>query len=524
MHAAFVAAGIFLSRILGLVRESLKARYLGASGSIAADAFQQSFQIPNLLQNMFGEGVLSASFIPVYSRALARGNREEADRLAGAIGVLMALTTSVLVLVGVLLTPLLVSVIAPGFSGDRRELTIQLTRVLFPGAGLLVFGAWCLGILNSHKKFFLSYAAPVVWNLAMIVALLFYRDNAPVPLAIKVAWASVIGSALLVLVQLPTVFSVATAMRASLGRGNPDVRTVVRNFTPAFVGRGVVQISSYVDQMIASYLAIGAVALLAYSRTIVMLPISLFAMSVSAAELPAMASTRDEDAAEHIRGRLSAGLRQIAFFVVPSAIAFLLLGDVIAAALFQSGRFTAADTRFTWGILAAASIGLLATSLARLYSSAFYALQDTKTPLRMAIARVVIAAALGAFAALYGPRLLGIPAQWGAAGLALASSIAGWVEFLLLRGRMHGRVGGSGLPIGVLGRLMAAGFVAGAAAFGLKLWLADAHRFVIAGVVLGVFGALYLGLAIALKVPEARGFVRRVTRRGARGNPGQGAG
>lgn len=513
MHAAFVAAGIFLSRILGLVRESLKARYLGASGSIAADAFQQSFQIPNLLQNLFGEGVLSASFIPVYSRALARGNNEEADRLAGAIGVLLALATSVLVLAGVLLAPLLVSVIAPGFEGDRRELTIRLTRVLFPGAGLLVFGAWCLGILNSHKKFFLSYAAPVAWNLAMIATLVFYRDDAPVPLAIKVAWASVLGSALLVLVQLPTVFRVASAMRVSLGRGNPDVRTVVRNFTPAFVGRGVVQISSYIDQIIASFLAVGAVALLAYSRTLVMLPISLFAMSVSAAELPAMASTRDEEAAAHIRSRLDVGLRQIAFFVVPSAVAFLLLGDVIAAALFQSGRFTAADTRFTWGILAAASIGLLATSLARLYSSAFYALQDTKTPLRMATARVVVAAGLGAFAALIAPKLLGIPAQWGAAGLALASSIAGWVEFLLLRGRLHGRVGGIGLPVPALMRLLAAGFMAGGVAFAAKMWLAGAHRFVLAGVVLGAFGVLYLALTRAMGVPEVGTVLRRLRRR-----------
>ena len=513
MHAAFVAAGIFLSRILGLVRESLKARYLGASGSIAADAFQQSFQIPNLLQNLFGEGVLSASFIPVYSRALARGNREEADRLAGAIGVLLALATSVLVLAGVLLAPLLVSVIAPGFEGDRRELTIRLTRVLFPGAGLLVFGAWCLGILNSHKKFFLSYAAPVAWNLAMIAALLFYRADAPVPLAVKVAWASVIGSALLVLVQLPTVFKVASAMRVSLGRGNPDVRTVVRNFTPAFVGRGVVQISSYIDQIIASFLAIGAVALLAYSRTLVMLPVSLFAMSVSAAELPAMASTRDEEAAAHIRGRMDVGLRQIAFFVVPSAVAFLLLGDVIAAALFQSGRFTAADTRFTWGILAAASVGLVATSLARLYSSAFYALQDTRTPLRMAVARVVVAAGLGAFAALVAPKLLGIPAQWGAAGLALASSIAGWVEFLLLRGRLHGRVGGTGLPGATLLRLLAAGFAAGGVAFVAKLWLAGTHRFLLAGVVLGMFGVLYLALARAMGVPEVGIVLRRLRRR-----------
>ena len=514
MHAALVAAGIFLSRILGLVRESLKARYLGATGSIAGDAFQQSFQIPNILQNLFGEGALSASFIPVYSRALARGDQAEADRIAGAIGVLLGLTVSILVLLGVILAPALVNVIAPGFEGERRELTIRLTKILFPGAGLLVFGAWCLGILNSHKRFFLSYAAPVAWNLAMIAALLLYRDETPVPLSIKVAWASVIGSALLVLVQLPTVFRVAGLMRPSLGRRNADVRTVIRNFAPAFVGRGVVQISAYIDQVIASFLATGAVAVLGYSRTLVMLPISLFAMSVSAAELPAMAATREEDVAGRVRSRLDGGLRQIAFFVVPSAIAFLVLGDVMAAALFQSGRFTSRDTAFAWGILAAASIGLLATSLARLYSSAFYALHDTKSPLRMALVRVVIAAVLGVIAAVYAPRMLGIASQWGAAGLALASSIAGWVELLLLRGRLNQRIGRTGLDATFSGRLFGAAAIAGAAGYGAKLLVLDTNRFIIAAASLGTFGLVYFGLTHAFGIAESSALMRRL--RGAR--------
>jgi putative peptidoglycan lipid II flippase len=446
----------------------------------------------------------------VYSRALARGNQADADRIAGAIGVLLGLAVSVLVLLGVLFTPALVSVIAAGFDGEKRELTIRLTRILFPGAGLLVFGAWCLGILNSHKRFFLSYAAPVAWNLAMIAALLFYRQDAPLPLSVKVAWASVVGSALLVLVQLPVVFRVASLMRPSFGRGNAEVRTVVRNFTPAFVGRGVVQISAYVDQIIASFLATGSVALLGYSRTLVMLPISLFAMSVSAAELPAMSGTQDDQLADHVRARLKTGLRRIAFFVIPSGVAFLVLGDVMATALFQSGRFTARDTQFTWGILAAASVGLLATSLARLYSSAFYALHDTKSPLRMALARVTIAAGLGVLAGVYAPRILGIESQWGAAGLALASSIAGWVEFLLLRGRLNERIGQTGLAGSLTLRLFVAAAIAGAAGYGAKLLVLQTHRFAVAVVSLGVFGLVYLALTYVFGVAEASAMIRRV--------------
>src|SRR5687767_12466212 len=156
--SVLVAIGIFLSRIAGLVRQKVFAHFFGAN-SFAADAFNAAFRIPNLLQNLFGEGVLSASFIPVYTGMLAREREEEANKLAGAVISALALVAAVMVLLGVLLAPLLVGMIAPGFTGAKRELTIRLTQILFPGAALLVFSAWCLGILNSHRRFFMSYAA-----------------------------------------------------------------------------------------------------------------------------------------------------------------------------------------------------------------------------------------------------------------------------------------------------------------------------------------------------------------------------
>src|SRR5438132_9539257 len=154
--ATFVAAGILFSRIAGLVRQHYFARYFGQQ-SDAADAFSAAFRIPNLLQNLFGEGALSASFIPVYAGLLARGKREEADRVAGAVAAVLALVVAILVLAGVLTTPWLIGLIAPGFTGDNRALTIEIVRILFPGAGLLVMAAWCLGVLNSHRRFLLSY-------------------------------------------------------------------------------------------------------------------------------------------------------------------------------------------------------------------------------------------------------------------------------------------------------------------------------------------------------------------------------
>ncbi|HNY90987.1 MAG TPA: lipid II flippase MurJ, partial [bacterium] len=152
-----VAAGVFFSRIAGLIRDRVFAHFFGSSD--AADAFKAAFRIPNFLQNLFGEGTLSASFIPVYARLLAEEREEDSGRVAGAVAAILSLVVALSVLAGVLLTPWLIALIAPGFSGAKRELTIQLVRILFPGAGLLVLSSWCLGVLNSHRKFFLSYAA-----------------------------------------------------------------------------------------------------------------------------------------------------------------------------------------------------------------------------------------------------------------------------------------------------------------------------------------------------------------------------
>src|SRR6185437_3245639 len=183
----------------------------------AADAFNAAFRIPNVLQNLFGEGVLSASFIPVYAGLRARGDEAEARRVAGAVAALLGLVTAALVLLGVALTPWLIAIIAPGFTGEKREATIRLVRILFPGAGLLVLSAWCLGVLNSHRRFFLSYTAPVMWNAAMIVTLVWFGSGAPLGrLAEILAVGSVVGSGLQFVIQLPAVLQVAPAVSFGL--------------------------------------------------------------------------------------------------------------------------------------------------------------------------------------------------------------------------------------------------------------------------------------------------------------------
>jgi putative peptidoglycan lipid II flippase len=513
--AIFVAAGILLSRLAGLVRLQVFAHYFGLE-SDAADAFNAAFRIPNFLQNLFGEGALSASFIPVYAALVARGERKQADQVAGAVGALLAVVVALLVLVGVLATPLLIAAIAPGFTGDKRELTIQLVRILFPGAGLLVLSAWCLGVLNSHHRFLLSYTAPVMWNAAMIATLVAFGASSSLPrLAVLLAWGSVVGSFIQFAVQVPVVMRVAPDLRFAIDLASEQVRIVARNFVPVFISRGVVQVSAYIDALLASLLPTGAVTGIANAQLLYTLPISLFGMSVAAAELPTMSGEAASDGGgqEALRRRLDAGLRRIAFFVIPSAMAFLALGDIIVAALLQTGRFRHEDALYVWGILAGSAVGLLASTLGRLYSSSYYALRDTRTPLRFAIVRVALTTVLGYLFAIPLPRLLDVPQSWGAAGLTASAGIAGWVEMLLLRHTMNARIGRTGLPVSYVARLWTAAIAGAAVAWAVKLSIPPMPPIAAAVLILGPYGVIFLASTLVLRIEGGMAAVRMLLRR-----------
>ncbi|TLN09774.1 murein biosynthesis integral membrane protein MurJ, partial [bacterium] len=432
--------------------------------------------IPNLLQNLFGEGALSASFIPVYARLRAEGEEDEAKRVAGAVAAILALVVSALVLLGVVATPVIIDLIAPGFEGEKRLAAIALVRIFFPGAGFLVMSAWCLGVLNSHRKFLLSYTAPVVWS-AMIIAflLIFGKREDGYRLAEYAAWGSVIGSFLQFAVQLPSVMALNGALKLGTGSGSTHVREVLKNFGPVAISRGVVQISAYVDQIIASFLPTGAIAAIGYAQVIYTLPVSLFGMAVSAAELPEMSSATGsiEEINAVVRRRLEAGLERIAFFVIPSAVAMLALGDMLAAMLFQHGKFSGDDAVYVWMVMAGYATGLLAVTMGRLYSSAFFALRDTKTPLRFALLRVAVSTALGYFCAIRLPSLFGVDPSWGTAGLAAAAGVAGWLEFILLRRGLGKIIGATALRASLAWKLWICAAIGAAIAWGVKLLLAS---------------------------------------------------
>ena len=514
-NAALVGAGIFLSRILGLVRERIFAHYFGNTD--AADAFKAALKIPNLLQNLFGEGALSSSFIPVYANLLSAGKEEEANKVARVIGSLLALVVSLLVLAGVFATPLLIDLIAPGFEGEKRIATIRMVRIMFPGVGILVLSAWCLGILNSHRRFFLPYAAPILWNVAMIAALVCFGNRTQsYRLAEFVAWGSVAGSILQFGVQLPTAIRLAGRMRFHLDTVAANVRTVIRNFIPGVAGRGVNQLSSYIDVTLASLLSTeGAVAALAYTQTIYLLPVSLFGMSISNAELPEMAShvgTEDTVAAAVCR-RLNSAMQRVSFFIIPSIIAFLVLGDSIVALLYQTGKFTRDNVEYVWAVLAGYTIGLQAATLGRLYTSAFWALRDTRTPVRFASVRVVLAAGLGWFLAFPVSGWLGLPSYLGLVGLTLSSGLAAWVEYALLRSSLNRRIGRTGLQASYVARVAAVAAIAGGIAFAVKCWAHSLPPLLSGSIVLSVFGIMYLSGAILLHIPEAAQLLQAAVRK-----------
>jgi putative peptidoglycan lipid II flippase len=245
-------------------------------------------------------------------------------------------------------------------------------------------------------------------------------------------------------------------------------------------------------------------------------------MSMSAAELPAMSSATgsDEEIREYVRSRLAGGLRRIAFFIIPSVIAFIAFGDVIAGAVYQSGRFTASDADYVWGIVAASSVGLLASTLGRLYSSAYYALRDTDTPLRYAVIRVVLSTVFGYLSAVILPPLLGIDARWGVAGLTFASGVVGWLEYLLLRSTLGKRIGETRLPAPFLGTLWGSAAVGAGVGWAIKIAVSSLHPLLVAVAVLLPFGVIYFGLTAWWQVPESREVLQKIlgrVRRAGRG-------
>lgn len=512
--AAHVGAGILLSRLAGLAREIITAGFLALGP--AAEAFRAALRIPNLMQNLLGEGVLSASFIPIYSRLIDGDDEEEAGATAGAIAGILAAATAVLVFGGIVAAEPITILLTPGFQDDpeKMALTVDLVRLMFPGIGMLVLSAWCLAILNSHRRFFLSYVAPVIWNMAQIavVAAVAIGGSTDQTLAEGLAWGVVAGGALQFLVQLPSVLRLVPKLKISLDDRRPQVRDALSRLGPVVFGRGVVQLSAYVDLMLASLLVTGALAANMQAQVLYLLPVSLFGMSVAAAELPELSRLGQEESETMLR-RVEAALGRVAFFVVPTAVFYILIGERLVAALFEWNRFDASDTRLVWLVLAAYALGLIATTASRLLQNTLYSLDDPRTPARVALVRVLTSTAVALSLmfildefVLVGTSIEGETAatssaeflHLGGVGIALGSAAGAWCEFLLLRKAVSWRIGKIAIGGGRIPKLGALAIGAGAVGLVIALVLPDLPDVAAAIPILGIPGLIYLGVCYRL--------------------------
>ena len=466
--------------------------------------------------------MLSSSFIPVYVNLMARGEEDEAERLAGAVAGLLAAATAVLVLAGMAGAPVLVAIITPGLSGGEHALAIRLVRILFPATGTLVLSAWCLGVLNSHHRFFLSYVAPVVMNGAVVAALIAFGGHSDEErLASWVSWGYLAGAVLQVAVQVPTALAVLGRFRPSLSASGRAVRTVLTNFAPALVGRGVVQLSAFLDTVYASYVGTRGLAALGYQQILYLLP----NQPVRHGHLGQRAA-RDECGP----GQRRDGGRPAACAPRRRAVAARLLRHSLRGRFLVPGRRgrrrLLPDRRPTRrrhplslaGPDRASTVGLLAATMGRLYGSAFYALKDTRTPLWFALVRLSLTAGLAWWSAVRMPGLFGVPRQVGLVGITATTGFAAWLEYALLRRALNARIGTTGLPVRTFARLWAAAIAGGIAGLLVKAllvrWRGAApglseqwgggflppprlYAPLAALPILGGFGLVYLGIALA---------------------------
>ncbi len=439
-----MSIGILASRLAGFVRQRAIAHFLGTSD--AADALLAAFRLGNITQNLLGDGTLSASFVPIYARLRAESSADAARLARSALGALLVLVVGAS-LVGVALAPWLTGAVASEFEGDKRTLTVELVRVLFPMTGLLVLGAWALGILTAHRRFLLPYAAPVLWSVAQIAALVatsLAGNTDHAALARAAAWGAVGGALLQLLAMGWPIRELLGRAMPSLELGNPHLREVASKLPSAVLGRGVMQLSGLVDTALAGLLGAGAIATLNYAQTLYLLPMAVLGTGEAAASLPELAERvgeGDAEARRSLASSLARSLTRVLTLGAGATVALGVLSPELVTLLLRGGSFDAASTAAVATVLAAYAVGLPANAASRLLSTACFAVGDTSRPARFAVVRVLVST-LGSVVLMK---------PLGVAGVVGGAVVAAWVELALLGRQVRSHLGASpfeGVPFG----------------------------------------------------------------------------
>lgn len=501
-----VAAAILVSKLVGLVRQRIVAHFFGTD--LVADVIAAAFRVGNLAQNLLGEGTLSASFIPIYAKLRGEGRDEEAVAFArSALGLLTAVVIVISAL-GVALAPWLAILVAAGFDEDKRAMTADLVRIVFPMTGLLVLCAWALGVLNAHRRFFVPYVAPVIWSAGQIGALVVaggFLAYAGEPLARILAYGALGGAAL----ELGWLFYKARpfvgALRPAFDTASRHVREAVTRLPSVLLGRGVIQISGLVDTLLVSFLGTGATAVFVYAQTLYLLPMSVIGTGEAAVSLPEMArdsAQADEETRNRlIRERLGATMTRIVTLAIPAALVLVVFAPALITLLLRTGRFDAESTARVADALRVYGLALLGNASGRMFAVTFFALGEPRLPGRLAVVRVVVSTAL----ALWWMGRLGV------VGVVLGAATAGWLEALLLGLALRRRIGGLGLGALPGRRLVALAAITGGVPYALSRlvpadWLGHALG---ALALLSVAGAAFAVAATGLGLFDLRRLLRR---------------
>lgn len=428
--AGVIGVATFCSRLLGFARDVVIARMFGVY--VYAQAFVIAFKIPNLFRDMIGEGAANAAFVPVFSEYLARGRKREFWELVNAGMNFLLVALSAVTLLGILLSPLLVRLVAPGFGADTRQFatTVTLNRLIFPYILLIGLTAYFIGVLNSLRHFALPAFAPCLLNIAIIVCALIWGEGIT-----GLAAGVLIGGVLQLAVQLPVLHSKGYRFRFSpAGFSHPDLKRILRLLTPRVFGTVIYQLNNFVDTIFASLVFIvgtGGVAALYFSYRLIQFPLGVFGNSLSQAILPLLSSQGLEADKSKMAQTLAFGLKSVLLVMLPASVGLIVLSRPIVQALFQGGAFDAYATEMTSRALFFYAVGLCAYGANRVINCAFFALKDTATPAK--VAGLALALNIVFNSLLIYPLGLG--------GIALATSLSGMISFFALLALLKKKIG-----------------------------------------------------------------------------------
>lgn len=434
--AGLIGLATLSSRILGFIRDMVLARLFGAG--MVSDAFFVAYRIPNMLRELFAEGSMSAAFIPVFTETLTRKNREEARRLGSATFSILLITVGIITLLAILIAPWIVRVIAPGFihTPGKFNLTIMLSRFMFPYLLFISLAALAMGMLNSLRAFAAPAFSPVLFNVFIISAALWLSPHLTEPI-FGVAIGVTLGGLAQFLIQLPSLKRQGMLPVFTLDLFHPGVRRIGWLLLPAMIGLSVTQVNILVNTLLASYLPEGSQSYLFYGMRLVLFPLGVFGVALGTAILPIMAQQTSQGQLHELKKTVSFGLRLVFFIIIPAMIGLMTLRVPIIRLFFEHGEFTAADTTGTAGALLFYAIGLPAFAGIRIVVAAFYSLQDTRTPVKVAAAAMATNVILCLL--LMGPMLH--------RGLALATSLSAVLNFGLLTFILNRRLQGVEWPV-----------------------------------------------------------------------------